>query len=331
MHYGFIIIHSKGLRPIRNSYPRGIGLDYSKQLVSNKAWEFCNCYPRVGFSFTFWDFDNPPILGYGLTAMGYLEPVYFAHKKVNFSLRMGMGIGYHSKPYHPETNPNNLSYSTYFGFPLMLNIGLKYRLNPYLNLSIEANYNHISNGGIKEPNKGINYPTANIGLDYTIEPFDFKERGKYRKPPPSKKQRIEFAYISAFSNAGAGNTQQHYIYGVEGKYSRWAGRSSAITVGTEWVVDGSRKVRIMRDSTAAVAGFDHKRGAILIGHEFWAGRVIFSQQLGIYYYDQYKTNDSVYQRYGLIIKITDLIFAGINLKSHRHVADFIDIRVGLSF
>jgi len=41
--------------------------------------------------------------------------------------------------------------------------------------------------------------------------------------------------------------------------------------------------------------------------------------------------DAVYQRYGILFKISDRVFTGINIKAHRHVADFLDLRTGITF
>ena len=76
---------------------------------------------------------------------------------------------------------------------------------------------------------------------------------------------------------------------------------------------------------------DFQRGALLLGHELQIGRVRFSQQLGVYVYAPYKAKDPVYQRWGLEHHTERQIFWGINLKAHRHVADFLDVRLGLSF
>jgi hypothetical protein len=61
------------------------------------------------------------------------------------------------------------------------------------------------------------------------------------------------------------------------------------------------------------------------------GRVSFSQQLGIYYFNEYRINDDVYQRFGLTYHFNRHFFAGFNLKVHRHVADFFDLRLGLFY
>ena len=327
-HYGFVLIHSRDLRPIEDSSPWGIEIDFGWHLTSRKAWDYCNCYPRAGLSFVFWDFDNRRVLGHGLTLTGYLEPVYFNQKRFNLSFRTAMGVSYESRPYHPETNPDNLSYSTRFAFPVTLNLGFNYKISPYWNVRLAANYNHISNGGIKLPNKGVNYPTASLGMDYTFKPFDFAARHKTRKPPPEKRNRYELTYLMTASNNLTTPNKQFVIWGIAFKFSRHIGRSSALSIGSEFVSDYSQKDRIEKSH---LPNRDHKRAAILAGHEFWLGRFVFSQQIGVYYYDKIGEHDPVYHRWGLLFHFTDQFFMGFGLKAHRHVADFLDGKIGVVF
>jgi hypothetical protein len=56
------------------------------------------------------------------------------------------------------------------------------------------------------------------------------------------------------------------------------------------------------------------------------GRFIFSQQIGIYLLGQYN-NDLVYHRWGLQYYFLPRWSVGVNLKAHKQVADFTDVRV----
>lgn len=97
--------------------------------TTRNAWETCHCYPRLGVALTIWDYDNPEILGYGVTGLFFVEPVFGASKRVSFSIRAGVGLSYQTKPYDIESNSNNMSYSTYVAFPLQLGGNMHVRLN----------------------------------------------------------------------------------------------------------------------------------------------------------------------------------------------------------
>ncbi|MEM0999150.1 MAG: acyloxyacyl hydrolase [Bacteroidota bacterium] len=327
-HSGFIILHSQDLRPIEDSYPWGAELDFGWQYVSKRAWEFCNCYPRAGAALTFWNWDNRTILGHGITAIAYVEPVFLTRHRFNLSIRMGGGPGFLTRPHDPVENPNNLSYSTRLNMTLLVNVGFNYRLTNRWNLRLAANYNHVSNGGLQLPNKGINYPTASLGADYALQEIDFVERAKrLDRRPPEKRLRLYTTLFYSFKNAIPGVARQYGIYGFGGKGVYYVGRWSGLSLGAEWVLDHSRRARIRNENL----NLDHQRGSVLVGHQFLLGRVVFSQQFGVYLYDRYQVDDPVYQRIGLLFHFTENFYAGINLKTHRHVADFGDLRVGWVF
>src|SRR5690606_13643650 len=62
-HYGFIIAHRTALREVSQSNPRGLQVKWSKQHITQQAWNYCGCYPRIGFSFWYTNFGNPTVLG----------------------------------------------------------------------------------------------------------------------------------------------------------------------------------------------------------------------------------------------------------------------------
>ncbi|GAG55248.1 unnamed protein product [marine sediment metagenome] len=65
--------------------------------------------------------------------------------------------------------------------------------------------------------------------------------------------------------------------------------------------------------------------------ELLHGEIDVRSKLGFYLYSPFEPLDAVYQRYGILFKISDRVFTGINMKAHRHVADFLDLRTGITF
>jgi hypothetical protein len=322
-HYGFVLIHSYALDPVRHTFPWGTELDLGKQLVSKRAWDFCNCYPRVGAALTFWDYGSD-ILGYGGTAMGYVEPIYLTRHRLNLGFRLGAGISYQTHPYDSISNPNNQAYSLRVNVPVAVGLAMSLRINPHWSLRLAGNFNHVSNGGLALPNKGINYPTMSLGADYAPQGIDFKERAKNMdKSPPDPRLRFYAGVTGTLKRAGAADTRQNGVWGIWTQGVYYLGRWSGLNLGLEWINDGARKLKMQRENIPG----RHERGGILVGHQFLLGRVVFSQQLGVYFFDQFKLNDPVYQRYGLGLHVTHRLFAGFNLKTHRHVADLLELRL----
>ncbi|NCA84858.1 MAG: acyloxyacyl hydrolase [Clostridia bacterium] len=329
-HTGFVILHSQDIRPIGQSYPRGIALETIWHYNTLNAYRQCLCFPRLGISATYWDYDNPQVLGQGANVLFFVEPVFGMPHRFTFSFRAGTGLAYANNPYDSITNPDNYSYSTRISFALTLAAGINYRLNDRWLLRLSANYNHISNGGMNEPNKGINYPTASLGVDYYIN----TENGFNKYPPADWKQNhaaLNRWYITVAGTAkqltGTTELQRYPVWSISGRYARQVSRINALSLGLEYLDDGAHHEQIVRKGRSV----DHRKIGFLIGNEFLPGRFIFSQQLGVYLYDPYHHNTALYQRYALEMKITERFIAGIGLKAHGHVADFLDFRLGVRF
>ncbi len=328
-HYGFIIPHAEKIRSISHSNPRGLELDIGLHLTGDNAWRYCFCYPRTGIMLSWFDYDNPEILGNSYIITPYIEPFFSAGKALSASLKTGIGLAYLDNIYDPVTNPLNHFYSSHFSFLVFLNLNLNYRLNDHINLKLGGYYNHISNGGNRQPNKGINFPTASIGADYYFMPTVFPERSReeYRRDQ-QETSAIRLSLFYTTKEISKEDGRQYPVIGFSPKYSYLAGRLSAISGGFEFVSDGSLSERIKQQG---LTDTDHRRFSVFGGHELLIGRFNFYQELGVYLYAPYKPRDPVYQRYGLEYSLLRNISLGASLKSHLHVADFMDIRVTYLF
>ena len=325
-HLGTVLIHSRDLRPIKDSYPTGVELDLAWQKLSQKAWESCMCYPRIGVALTYWGFDNKEILGQGLTGLFYIEPLFNTKGRVNYSVRAGLGLSYQNTPFDPVTNPNNLSYSTYLGFPLQLGGSVHFRIDSRWQLDGTLVYNHISNGGHTKPNKGINWPSVGLGLSYALNEFEFTPRvvSNWREQGDPQK-RLDLTLFMAYEEP----RDNLFLLspGVEVKWSKQFARISAYTLGGEVQYDNGTGYILDQEGDDALP----LKAGLAIGHEFLLGRFLFSQQFGLYLNNPNPEHTAAYQRYGLVYRISKRISTGINLKAHGHVANFIDFRVGVSF
>lgn len=324
-HLGYLLKHSSEFE-FKQSYPFGVEADMGWQLITEKAYRFCSCYPRVGLAVNYFNFDNGPVLGSAYYTYGYVEPVFFVPRRFNLSFRIGLvGLAFMDRPHDEETNPTNLAYSTYVAFPLILGMGFNLRVNDRWNIRLAANYNHISNGGISNPNKGLNYPTVNLGADYTFRPVAMRARGKMRRPPPEKKNRLELDIGNALKNASTVSPAQFWVLNVSAQYARWFSRSSAVAGGFTWEMDNARRVQILSSDDPSRS---HHRASFYVGHEFWLGKIQFGQYIGVYAFDDFPDIAMWYHRHELSFHITPWLFISAGLKAHHQVADYLDLKLG---
>jgi len=327
-HYGYIIPHSKAIRQVANSNPRGVQVDVSKHLTSQKVWDQCKCYPKVGGSFTYFNYDNPKILGSSWNLIAFIEP-FITHKyKVNPSFRMGAGISYLNNIYDPVTNPDNLFYSSPISFIILASVNVNFRLSEQWNLNVGGSFNHISNGRMKQPNKGINFPTIKLGANYYFTPTVFPDRksGKTLDEIFPDKWQYNLAFFKGLKEVEE-RGKKYTVLGAAGTVGRILTRVNSLHTGIEWLYDNSIKERNQR---AGEKVGEPAVWAYLLGHELMMGRFSFTQTLGFYINKPFPTHSDMFHRWGLYYKPKDIFYFGVNLKVHKRTADFLEFRAGIS-
>jgi Lipid A 3-O-deacylase (PagL) len=324
-HHGFIIPHSEDIRELARSRPWGAELEVSRQLTARRHWQYCQCFPQMGLSVMYVNFDNREILGSSLAAVAFVEPVLAAHRRFHVAFRTGAGLAYLNRVYHPQTNPRNLFYSTPVSFVLLMGAEASFGLGPHYRLRAFGSFNHISNGGLQEPNKGINYPTVGLGLAYTARPVGLPsfQKADWRQGLARRTHWYAAAFATA-KTAERGDPARFAILGATVGVARVVGRLSALTAGLEGAVDLALREQMSRQNSPA----PHHWAAGLVGHQLLLGRFRFTQQLGAYFYRPAPALQPVYQRYGLEFQATKRFWLGLNLKAHTYTADFMDLRLG---
>ena len=323
VQHGFIFAHSEAVQNTKGARPTGVEAMLSWQRTDSAIWDLCNCYPRKGLLLSYYDYDTK-ILGKSITAAYFLEPTYKINNRTFFSFRGAGGISYLTNPFDSIKNPANQSYSTTMSVYLLVGVGVWYKLNESWWLNSSANYQHESNGGMKEPNKGINWPTAGIAISYQPKAANYftgiRSSEKFWK---NNKIRWDAALFGvARRTQTESGSRRKALVGFSAIASKQVGRINAITAGTEIYRDAKLSYRLKSDSIDASS----IKAGLLAGHEFLLGKFIFSQQLGVYVFDETPYYDRLYHRWGLIYNISNNIGAGINLKVHKQVAEFADLR-----
>jgi hypothetical protein len=319
IHAGKVIAHSDAVANTKDARPIGFEIQYWRQRTGKSSFDLCNCYPKQGPLLSLFQFNNQ-VLGSALMAGYQLEPQYWLAKKWRFTMRGVAGLAWASNPYHPIHNAENQSYSTRISAYLLYGLGLVWQASPHWALQWSGSFQHISNGGLRQPNKGVNWPAFAMHLQYSPQPAHLYRGSKNPKTTNWKNQPLRkdiglFGIAKRYIDS-TGQDSREPILGVVGQLSKQVGRTNALTLGAEVSYDVSLQKRLEQDGLRG----SPVRAGILVGHEFLLGRFIFSQRIGVYVFNRNPYFDSWY-------KLNKHWWAGFNLKAHRHVADYIDLRL----
>jgi hypothetical protein len=154
--YGAIVVHSADVENTSGSRPLTFEFEWSRRKKGADVWNSCRCYPTTGAVFGLQYYDNT-VLGIGIHGSYFVQYHFLQRARLSPAIRATGGLLYNSRPHHPDKNPTNQSYSLPVNFSVQLAALLDFRITNKLSLDFGASFKHLSNGGIKLPNKGINW------------------------------------------------------------------------------------------------------------------------------------------------------------------------------
>ena len=314
---GFIIPHSEELIPIAQSDPKGMQLSFERLFLGRDAWSACNCFHYVGVNFSYHDFRNPDILGQAMTLSGSFEPVLWRGERWQVTIKTAIGISYLTKVYDEIKNPENTFFSSHVSFLMSVSPKIRYRLSENLSTRLSFNYNHISNGGQKQPNRGMNFPMRGLGFSYAAKNYGFPT---YEPDELSKKASLLLDLNATLRDNPIGDGRVD-SFGISADIGYPISYLNAFGVGLE--ANWDMAVKKQYDGKAFIPGF-------YIAHHLLFGKFDFTQRMALYLHKPkgYQSDRSFYQRYIINYQLPGNLKVGIGMKVHGHVAENIEMRLG---
>jgi hypothetical protein len=318
--YGWIIAHNPELEQVAQSSPFSVGLSSQWLKNTRKNWEACNCFHYLGISFSVVDFQNSRELGQAWNLAGTFEPFLFRNGKWAGSLATGLGVSYLTRVYDPIENPRNTFFSAPVSFLLFLAPKVSYQVAENWGLQASFSYSHISNGGQRQPNRGMNFPMVGLGILHYTRNIDLPI---YQKSQLSKSW-LFYADLGFNTRDGDNGSRNPNFTLAGGAYRQIIG-IIGLGGGLELAKDFSLPVQESR-TEALIPG-------IYLENHFLFGRFDFSQRMVKYIFkpQEYQEDHEFYQRYTLNYLLGKNFRIGAGLKAHGHVAEYMDFRVGWRF
>lgn len=314
-HYGFIIPHTEAIEPVSHTNPYGFEISLNNLKTSYESWSTFARYNISGVQLSYFNFQNPDIVGSAYLLTVFTEPVIRSGERYIFSIKGGAGFSYHTKIYHDTDNQLNRFFSTRLSYPLYLSARFKYKISPGTFLTLSGTYNHISNGAQRIPNYGMNFPTVSLGLERFAG--DIPKLDDLYAPLRNKKESGRYLVLQTLMGYKVVYGVDTWTYGFSSRYTWQLRTRYALNAGAELIVDGGVKKMIEIEGLDK----DNKRIAVIGGQDFLLGKAVFTQYLGVYLYSPYKAKHPVYQKYELSYKILPKIMVGVFLKAHTSDAE----------
>ncbi len=326
-HTGFIIPHSTTIREVSDTHPWGITAEGGWVLKSARAWASCNCFTKVGVSAAYFNYQNPQVLGDSYNLIAFGEPMLSFKRNWFLTIRGGVGVSYLTKVYNEVTNPDNLFFGSSLSFIGLASLTLNYRFQEDVVFRLAANYNHISNAGMRYPNKGMNFPTLSLGVE---KQFGDQQFPTYDKQPGLRKQAWHrYLYVGGSRRSLEADSlyerSNHLNMGLETGVLRPVSNINGISGGVELYYNGAEAEQARRESNESAP----LRLSLTLGHALVFGKLSFTQQMGYNVFQpQISADRTFFQRYAIYYQLGKWLNAGVSIKAHGPTADFIDVRIG---
>lgn len=306
-----------------------------------KEWQQRRRFPVLGIAFTYTNYGIDSIYGRGFGIIPNFEIPIVTGKRLEWTLRLGFGLGYLTKRYEraPVLDTLNDAIGSHINNFTTFTTDLRYHLNKYWDIQLGANFSHMSDASFRQPNLGINMYGAHIGFRYFPEGSNPKHTLRELKPLKNR-WLFEARASLAMQSYGAPGGPLFPIYLTEAFVSkRWLSKNK-VYAGFDYTYYTSiyaflRNNEILPGQEAQ----NSYKAAVFLGNEFLMGHFGLVLQLGYYvknaylhapapYYEKIGVNYYLLQQEHGVLKE---LYLSVLLKAHSTVAELVSGGIGVGF
>jgi hypothetical protein len=318
----------------------GLDIDLILNTYGKKDWEQRRNYPTIGLGFAYINYGIDSIYGQCFGMYPNIIVPLLRGKHIEWTLRMGDGIGYVTKTYRrtAPVDTANVAIGSRVNDFAMFMTDLRYHINKHWDVQAGAGITHISDASFDKPNLGINMISGHIGVRYS--PITNRPVHIVRKQGPLTNRwlieaRGTMAYVSSYTPGGP----LYPIYLATAYVSRrWWSKNKAFG-GIDYsyhenIYAWLRNNNLVRGQEVQ----NSNKSALIAGNEFLVGRVGIVLQAGVYLKQAYIKMDAVYEKIGgnyyLIKKehgpVKELFICAF-VKTDLTVAELGEVGMGVGF
>jgi hypothetical protein len=339
--YGKIYKHSKKIIAPIPEQSTGFEINYVQQTNGSKDWHHRRRFPLVGFGFMYTDYGIDSIWGKCLAIYPNLQIPIIRGKTLEWTAKLAFGLGYATKRYSrvPTWDTLNTAIGSHFNNFSYFATDVRYHINQHIDIQLGANFSHMSNAALRQPNLGINMYGAHVGLRYF--PVT-SQTDRVVKEVPALKNRwlIQARAGIAGTELGAADGPFYPVY-LGSLYASKRYRSkNKVFAGVDYSYH-QNIYAFLRNNEIAVGEERAKswKSAVFAGHEFLFGRVGIMLQAGVYIKQAELTKkDKYYQKLGANVYLLQNekgllkeLFASCLLKTHTAQAELVEVGIGAGF
>ncbi len=325
-HYGILLPEYSVMNYTSNDYIRGFEVNFIHQTTGKNIWERLYRNPVYGVSFFYSTMGNKEVYGDQYTLYPFYGLHFIQRPRFTFGYQMGVGISYATKKFSLTGNPENVTIGSHINIHYHADLLARFALTDRLSVNTGIAFNHISNANLAEPNVGLNFVTANVGMQYAY--------GKKVKVQRDKPERLNPFWTYELTLAGGlkhTRTFESFKYAaiaVGGTVKRRISHRFALGGGLDFFYDSSIEPQMEELNKPFKSQYAYMSG-IHLSQEFIYNKVSFILQEGIYVGLMHRLNEyPMYNRAMVRYKFSKHFLMSVSMKSHIYILDFPELGIG---
>ena len=331
--YGFTIYHHLEMKVFNAHYPI-FELNVKQATFGRKSWQSKSNYPSVGLSFLYTGIGEIPELGRAFAIIPNISFNCLKSRKNQINFNLGVGVGYLTQKFDPETNPKNSFIGTHFNAAINVSSEYSRMITNRLGLSVFIGFTHFSNGSFRTPNNGLNIAHGGFAAKCFINepkqriPRQPSDNQKYK---PWNKQNLSFNFMFTYSRKDIdeylGYGMSWSAYNLQINALKRFTEMSKIGVGFDLVYDMTDK-EVLRRKGIAFNNIEIMKPGINAAYEIEFGNTSFIFNIGYHIAGKELCEGRVYQKLSMTQNIWKGLFATVSLTTHYSWADYIGFGLG---
>jgi hypothetical protein len=323
LYGGYVASHHDYIKHL-DAHTLGIEFRYSRMYTQESAgWAKDMRLPRRGIALMILNQGQPRLTGYAIACIPHAEFRISGVRNGSFWFRLGTGIAWLTQRYDAEKNRKQIAIGAHLNPVMQFSFLWHHQISDALEWDLGIGLTHFSNGNFNLPNLGMNIPNLHAGIT-----FAKGEHGRQKKTMIDSRHKwkweADMALHWATKEEGLVSYERFGIIGLSLKAQVHRNRISRFFAGVEGFKDNTYAFRNQNDrgliSTLELAG--------TIGHRLMMGKWILLKEIGIYVYKPDSIKATWYQRIGVQYVFPKHLYAGVSLKTHMSISDYVQFTVG---
>jgi len=329
--YGFLMNHHPSMRHLVKGHFASFQLGISGRVKGGSIWHHMYNFPYLGLDFYYTDMAYPQVLGQAWALMPSISFRYKISKRLEMENRNALGLAYLTRWYHPVENHKNEAIGRARNIALSLNVNAAFAVSTDFKIKAGFGITHFSCGAMVLPNKGLNIPSANLGLVYNFRKVSTKELVS-ANTDQFKNSSItylvpSFGFRRIYPIGGA----LHAEFGLQAAHVFALGTKARLGPAVDVFHSYSDKELLIRKGLETPSFADMTKWGLAISYEQVFENLSFVIQSGYYVRARMMNEGPIYNRFGFRYELGDNLLVNLTLKTHLFRADYVEYGIGWKF